>query len=92
MLQGFVKVAVCISFRERWQLRKVVVRTERHTQVDVASAADVHTAPAGTRTHRGTQREGHNTERDRGTLKKGTTTKSGEPLLPQRYKLKVSRA
>ena len=67
MLQGFVKVAICISFIERWQLRKVVVRTERHTQVDVASAADVHTAPAGTRTDRGTQREGHNTERDRGT-------------------------
>ena len=67
LLQGFVKVVICISFRERWQLGKVVVRTERHTQVDVAPAADVHTAPAGTRTHRGTQREGHNTERDRGT-------------------------
>ena len=52
--------------------------------MDVASAADVHTAPAGTRTHRGTQREGHNTERDTGTQEKGTTSISGEPLLPQR--------
>ena len=84
LLPIFFKVVMCISYRERWQLRKVVVRTERHTQVDVASAADVHTAPAGTRTHRGTQREGHNTERDTGTQKKGTTTKSGEPLLPHR--------